>query len=90
MAADLLNWISAASYVNRPEKFRFGTVGVPVPGVQVKLDPADGEILLAGRGIMRGYHNMAEATAEMLTGDGWLRTGGIGGGWWCSFERRCG
>ena len=69
---------SAASFVNRPDRFRFGTVGVPVPGVQVKLDPADGEILLAGRGIMRGYHNMAKATAEMLTGDGWLRTGDIG------------
>lgn len=69
---------SAASYVNRPEKFRFGTVGVPVPGVEVKLDPADHEILLRGRGLMRGYHNRPDATAECMTPDGWLKTGDIG------------
>jgi len=69
---------SAASYVNRPEKFRFGTVGVPLPGVEVKLDPADNEIMLRGRGLMRGYHNLPEATAETLMPDGWLRTGDIG------------
>lgn len=69
---------SAASYVNRPEKFRFGTVGVPLPGVEVKLDPADNEIMLRGRGVMRGYHNKPEATAETIMPDGWLRTGDIG------------
>ena len=69
---------SAASYVNRPEKYRFGTVGVPVPGVEVKLDPADGEILLRGRGVMRGYRNKAEETAATIMPDGFLRTGDIG------------
>jgi long-chain acyl-CoA synthetase len=69
---------SAASYVNRPDKLKFGSVGVPLPGVLSKLDPADGEILLGGRGIMKGYHNLPEATAECLTPDGWLRTGDIG------------
>ncbi len=69
---------SAASFVNRPEKYRFGTVGVPLPGVEVKLDPADKEIMLRGRGIMRGYHNKPDATAETIMPDGWLRTGDIG------------
>jgi long-chain acyl-CoA synthetase len=69
---------SAASFVNRPSKFAFGSVGMPMPGTDVKLDPADGEILMKSPGIMQGYHNLAEATAETLTQDGWLRTGDIG------------
>ncbi len=69
---------SAATFVNRPEKYRFGTVGFGLPGVQVKLAPEDGEILLHSRGVMRGYHNKPEATAETLTADRWLRTGDIG------------
>jgi long-chain acyl-CoA synthetase len=68
---------SAASVVNVPDKFRFGTVGNPLPGVTVKIAPEDGEILLGGRGIMRGYHNKPEASAEALKG-GWLCTGDIG------------
>jgi len=68
---------SAASFVNRPGKFAFGSVGVPMPGTVLKLDPADNEILMKSPGIMQGYHNLAEATAETLT-DGWLRTGDIG------------
>ena len=69
---------SAATCVNVPTKFRFGTVGHSLPGTQVKLAPEDGEVLIKGRGVMRGYHNMPEATAEALTEDGWLRTGDIG------------
>jgi long-chain acyl-CoA synthetase len=69
---------SAASYVNRLEQYRFGTVGVPFHGVEIQIAPEDGEILLRGRGVMRGYHNMPEVTADTLTEDGWLRTGDIG------------
>ncbi len=69
---------SAASFVNRADKFRFGTVGVPVPGTEMKLAPEDHEILLRSPGIMRGYHNLPDETAATLTPDGWLRTGDIG------------
>ena len=69
---------SASSVVNRPNKFEFGTVGLPMPGTTVKLAPEDGEILMKSPGIMQGYHNLPEATAEALTEDGWLRTGDIG------------
>ncbi len=68
---------SAASFVNRPDRFRFGTVGLPMPGTQVRFGE-DGEIMIKGPGVMRGYHNLPEATAQALTDDGWLRTGDIG------------
>jgi len=69
---------SAASFVNRPIKFAFGSVGMPMPGTDVKLAPEDGEILIKSPGVMQGYHNLPDATAEALTPDGWLRTGDIG------------
>ncbi len=69
---------SAASFVNRPTKYAFGTVGMPMPGTEIKLAPADNEILIKSPGVMQGYHNMPEATAEALTEDHWLRTGDIG------------
>jgi long-chain acyl-CoA synthetase len=69
---------SAASFVNRPAKYAFGSVGLPMPGTDVKLAKEDGEILMRSPGIMQGYHNLPEQTAETLTEDGWLRTGDIG------------
>jgi long-chain acyl-CoA synthetase len=67
---------SAANFVNRPDRYKFGTVGPPLPGTEVKL-AEDGEILISSRGVMRGYHNLPEATEEALAGR-WLRTGDIG------------
>lgn len=69
---------SAASCVNLPHDFRFGTVGPALPGLEVKISEDNGEILLRGRSIMRGYHNLPDKTAETLDGEGWLHTGDVG------------
>jgi long-chain acyl-CoA synthetase len=55
---------------------KVGTVGVPVFDTEIKL--VDGEVCIRGPQVMRGYHNRPDATAEVLSDDGWLRTGDIG------------
>ena len=69
---------SGVAFVNRPTRFSFGSVGLPVPGTEIRIAPEDGEILLRSPGVMNGYHNLPDQTAEALTPDGWLRTGDIG------------
>ena len=65
-----------------PGMNRFGTVGIPIPGVQVSIDALnageEGEILVKGPNVTTGYFRQAELTKQAFTEDGWLRTGDIG------------
>jgi long-chain acyl-CoA synthetase len=63
--------------LNRPESFKFGTVGRPLPGVEVNV-ASDGELLVRGRGVFRGYHDDPDATTAAFDADGFFKTGDIG------------
>jgi long-chain acyl-CoA synthetase len=68
---------SAAATVNLPQALKIGTVGPPLPGVEIRI-AGDGEILIKGPILFQGYWRNEQATRESRTADGWLRTGDVG------------
>ena len=62
---------------NPPGRARIGTVGPPVPGVEIEL-AEDGEVLIRGECVMSGYRNLPDKTAEAIDAEGWLHTGDVG------------
>lgn len=62
---------------NRPDNNQNGSIGLPFPGIEVKF-AEDGEMLLRGPNIMRGYYGKPEETAAVLSADGWFATGDVG------------
>ena len=68
---------TTAATVNRPRRFRFGTVGPPMPRFEVETDE-EGELLIRSETIFAGYYKDEEATRAVLTPDGWLRSGDVG------------
>jgi long-subunit acyl-CoA synthetase (AMP-forming) len=66
-----------AGAANPPERIKIGTVGPPAPGVEIKL-AEDGEVLIRSDVVMVGYRNLPKQTADVMTDDGFLRTGDIG------------
>ncbi|MEA2346766.1 MAG: long-chain acyl-CoA synthetase, partial [Thermoleophilaceae bacterium] len=68
--------LSCCATINPPEDIRVGTVGKALPGIELKL-LEDGELLVRGPIVMKGYRNDPEKTAEAVTADGWMQTGDI-------------
>ena len=68
---------ASSATANDPGDFRIGTVGRPVDGCEIRLDE-DGEILIRSDAIFAGYYKEPEATAAVLSDDGWFRSGDLG------------
>ncbi|MER3632014.1 MAG: long-chain fatty acid--CoA ligase [Blastocatellia bacterium] len=63
---------------NRPDDNKIGSIGKPFDGIEMKISAADGEILLRGKNVMRGYYNKPEETAKVIDSDGFYHTGDVG------------
>ena len=68
---------AGAGFINRPNNYKLGTVGLPFDGTEVRISDA-GEIQFRSKCVMAGYHHLEKATAEALSDDGWLSTGDQG------------
>ena len=68
---------STVSHVNRAEHYKFGTVGLPLEGLECRIAP-DGEVLMRGPTIFKGYYRDPEGTRQAIGSDGWFHTGDIG------------
>jgi long-chain acyl-CoA synthetase len=68
---------TAAVSVNHPDRQKIGTVGLPIPGIALRIAD-DGEVLIKGKTIFPGYWHNEQATAETFAEDGWFRSGDIG------------
>ena len=68
---------SGAGFINRPDNYKLGTVGLPFEGTEVRISDA-GEVQFRSDCVMAGYHHLDDATAEALSDDGWLSTGDQG------------
>ena len=68
---------SGAGFINRPNNYKLGTVGLPFEGTEVRISDA-GEVQFRSKCVMAGYHHLEKATAEALSADGWLSTGDQG------------
>ena len=62
---------------NRPDNNKVGSIGLPFPGIEMHVD-AEGELLVRGPNVMRGYYNKPDETAAVFTEDGWFKTGDVG------------
>ncbi|MBU8856134.1 MULTISPECIES: long-chain fatty acid--CoA ligase [unclassified Micromonospora] len=82
---------SAGAFVNPPDGLKIGSVGRAMGDLECRID-TDGEILMRGKPVMRGYHNLPEETAAAFTEDGFFRTGDIGtldeDGYLCITDRK--
>lgn len=63
---------------NRPDDNKVGSIGTPFEGIEMKISESEGEILVRGRNVMRGYYNKPDETAKVIDEDGYYHTGDVG------------